>query len=65
MAEALSRNGQQALDKNFLEKLLTMELRNGFLATLSEDDRTIFIMRETVKRRRKLQRSSVIRRTVP
>ena len=42
-----------------------MELRNGFLATLSEDDRTIFIMRETVKRRRKLQRSSVIRRTVP
>lgn len=41
------------------------ELRNGFLATLSEDDRTIFIMREMVKRRRKLQRRSAIRRTAP
>ena len=31
-----------------------MELRNGFLATLSEDDRTIFIMRENGKTQKEI-----------
>lgn len=42
------------------------ELRNGFLATLSEDDRIIFIMRENGKtQKEKLRRRSAIRRTAP
>ena len=39
--------------------------RNGFLSTLSKDDRTFYILRETVKRRRELRRCSAIRRTAP
>ena len=31
-----------------------VELRNGFLATLSEDDRTIFIMRENGKTQKEI-----------